>query len=352
VWRHLADWLYRQGSLARAKQQGFEFGVVVDVEDPWKMGRIRVRFPWHYPGDMSDWALPASGAMGNEIGSTFNIPQVDDLVLCIFYGGDITRPAYTGSIWTGGGVGPRGAIKPRTTIIKGYEPQAPNPDSYDPMVQPDPAPKPYPEPAEGPWLSNDPKTRVNGFKTFGGLRLLLEEMKRRLRIWTHPDTPFKLKVEHFDGDSVDPPRSTPYHRAVVESPAGTQFEIEEDGSAANYVTRITFHTGLELRFEYLGAGATAHKVTLHDPGGEMVVLNEKDKRILIQDRDGAKMLFDAQAHKRTITDPAGNSVELDQPNQAIKLTSPGNIDISATGTLTLNGTAGVAVTSDGNINIG
>ena len=351
MWERFADWLYRRSSLNRAKQQGFEFGIVVDTEDPWKLGRIRVRFPWHYSEDMSDWALPATGAKSDGTGSTFGVPQVDDLVLCVFYGGDVTRPAYLGSIWTGGGIGPRGKIKPRATLIEGYEPQPPDPESYDPNLTPNTSPQSYAEPPTGAWITNDPTTRVHEFKTFGGLRLIWEEMKRRLRFWSHPTSPFALTIEHFDGDSVDPPRAVPYHRSRFESPKGTYVEIEEDDSVADYVTQVTFHTGLKIVLEQKTTAGT-HKMTLTTPGGEKLVIDEVNHTATLQDRGGGKVVLDEVNKTRQLVDPAGNTVTLDETAQSITVSSPGDIAVNATGTLTLNGGAGVDITSGGNINIG
>lgn len=270
----LGDWLVGQSRVLTARIMGFEFGVVKDVEDPWKLGRVRVRFPWHQGEAVSDWAPPAFLPQSDNSGSTFGVPQLDDLVLCVFYNGDLTRPAYLGGVWTPGGKSRLGAFLPRNSLVKGDSTQNAAP-SYDPSAPINQDPLNYPEPAPGAWITNDKTRRVNEWRSLGGLRLLLEEFKRRLRVWTHPSTPFKLTVEHFDDNSVQPPRSTPYHRFRIESPSGTVIEVEEDGVSATYTTRISHHAG--------------HKVELREGGGK--------SEIKLTDKDGSYLHLDAQGGK-------------------------------------------------------
>lgn len=334
VWQEIADLLVRKASVMRAKVLGFEFGVVVDTEDPWQLGRVRVKFPWHGENDMSDWAWPANGIASDGAGSTFHIPQVDDLVLCVFYGGDITRPAYLGGVWTPGGIGPRGQIKQRKSLVQGYQPQ--DPSGYDPTKSPNSSPQPYPEPATGAWITNDPTTRVHEFKTKGGLRLLWEEFKRRLRLWTHPSTAFTVEVDHFDGESIEPPRATPYHNMQVSSPKGTTVQIEEDEANGNYITKVQHHTGHKIVLHELNNGVTS-QVVIQNAGGEKITWDHVNQQLIIEDRGGGKIIFDALAKTRKLQDPAGSFVLLNEIDGSITIQAAGNLSILAGGTVTIDG---------------
>ncbi|MFQ5525163.1 MAG: phage baseplate assembly protein V [Thermoanaerobaculia bacterium] len=77
--------------------------VVVDIEDPEGLGRVRVRLPRGVEvGGASHeaWARVATMMAGNNRGTWF-IPDVDDEVLLVFEGGDPRRPYVVGALWNG-----------------------------------------------------------------------------------------------------------------------------------------------------------------------------------------------------------------------------------------------------------
>lgn len=88
----------------QAFQGGKLFGVVIGVvtnnQDPQKMGRVKVRYPWLNEADESFWARIATTMAGAKRG-TFFLPEVGDEVLLAFEHGDIRFPYVIGALWNG-----------------------------------------------------------------------------------------------------------------------------------------------------------------------------------------------------------------------------------------------------------
>lgn len=77
---------------------GIVIGLVTDLDDPERLGRVQVRFP--YLGDRrSDWAKLVSPMAGPDRGMFFR-PEVDDEVLVAFEHGDPRRSYILGSVWS------------------------------------------------------------------------------------------------------------------------------------------------------------------------------------------------------------------------------------------------------------
>ena len=75
-------------------------GVVTDVSDPKKIGRIRARVPAVLGEDVeSGWALPCVPAGGGKERGMLFLPQVGDTVWIEFAGGDVSRPIWVGTFW-------------------------------------------------------------------------------------------------------------------------------------------------------------------------------------------------------------------------------------------------------------
>lgn len=84
---------------ARAKRMhGVVVGVVTDNNDPGKLGRVKINFPWMSPDNVTDWTRIATFMSGAERGSYF-VPEIEDEVLVAFEHGDINRPFVIGSLW-------------------------------------------------------------------------------------------------------------------------------------------------------------------------------------------------------------------------------------------------------------
>ena len=80
--------------------EGIVLGIVTNNQDPEKVGRVKVKFPWLEDGDESYWARVATLMAGNDRG-TFFLPEVEDEVLVAFDHGDINHPYVIGTLWNG-----------------------------------------------------------------------------------------------------------------------------------------------------------------------------------------------------------------------------------------------------------
>lgn len=68
---------------------GTHIAEVTNVDDPKKLGRIKVRLEYQRQDEETDWISPRGGFQGNGYGSTFNFPVVGDKVRLDFLGGNI-----------------------------------------------------------------------------------------------------------------------------------------------------------------------------------------------------------------------------------------------------------------------
>lgn len=75
-------------------------GVVTNNNDPEKMGRVKLGFPWLAPFYETDWARVVQVGMGKEWGNLF-LPEVGDEVLVGFEFGDSRRPYVIGGLLNG-----------------------------------------------------------------------------------------------------------------------------------------------------------------------------------------------------------------------------------------------------------
>ena len=75
-------------------------GLVIDIEDPENLGRIRARVPEVLGEEQqSAWALPCSPYAGDNEGQ-FMIPAVGSGVWIEFEAGDVSRPIWSGCWWS------------------------------------------------------------------------------------------------------------------------------------------------------------------------------------------------------------------------------------------------------------
>jgi uncharacterized protein involved in type VI secretion and phage assembly len=81
----------------RDKTGGVVIAKVIDVNDPEKAGRIRVRYPW-LDDTHTEWAPVASIMAGPDRGC-FVMPEVDDEALVAFELGDWDHPIVVGFLW-------------------------------------------------------------------------------------------------------------------------------------------------------------------------------------------------------------------------------------------------------------
>ena len=77
---------------------GVVTALVTNVDDPEKLHRVKLKFPWLTETDESDWARVATPMAGKERG-LYLLPEVDDEVLVAFEHGDPRFPYVVGSLW-------------------------------------------------------------------------------------------------------------------------------------------------------------------------------------------------------------------------------------------------------------
>lgn len=89
-----------QSEKQKNRINGVVVGIVTNNDDPEKLGRVKVRFPWLSDENESSWARIATPMAGNDRGIYF-LPELDDEVLVAFQQGDIGYPYIIGSLWNG-----------------------------------------------------------------------------------------------------------------------------------------------------------------------------------------------------------------------------------------------------------
>lgn len=77
---------------------GVAIGLVTNLKDPDKLGRVKVTYPWLGKGIESDWVRVAGPMAGKSRGICF-LPEVNDEVVVAFEHGDPHRPYVIGSLW-------------------------------------------------------------------------------------------------------------------------------------------------------------------------------------------------------------------------------------------------------------
>jgi hypothetical protein len=95
----LEDLVIDLAELVNSKYFGKYRGIVKNVEDPKKIGRITAEVPEIYEDKESPWASPSSPIAGPSYGFCM-LPKEGDGVWIEFEGGDISRPIWTGFWWS------------------------------------------------------------------------------------------------------------------------------------------------------------------------------------------------------------------------------------------------------------
>lgn len=77
---------------------GVYVGIVTDIKDPEKLGRIKVKIPIIDDKNSLDWARMTTFMSGKNYGAVF-FPEVGDEVVVAFQMGDIRQPIIIGTLW-------------------------------------------------------------------------------------------------------------------------------------------------------------------------------------------------------------------------------------------------------------
>jgi phage baseplate assembly protein V len=80
------------------RENGILIGTVLDLQDPEKLGRVKLRLP-QFDDQQTDWARVAAPMAGKDRGFFFQ-PEVGDEVLVAFENGDPRRAYVLGALWS------------------------------------------------------------------------------------------------------------------------------------------------------------------------------------------------------------------------------------------------------------
>lgn len=78
--------------------RGVMIATVTNIDDPDKLGRVKLKFPIRENEHETDWAPIASLMAGSNMGTLF-IPEVGDEVLVAFHLGYLDQPFVIGALW-------------------------------------------------------------------------------------------------------------------------------------------------------------------------------------------------------------------------------------------------------------
>jgi phage protein D len=85
------------------KIDGVVVGLVTNLNDPERLGRVKVKFPWMVDDSgieiESTWAKVSSPMAGQDKKGFYYLPEVEDEVLLAFEHVDINRPYVVGTLW-------------------------------------------------------------------------------------------------------------------------------------------------------------------------------------------------------------------------------------------------------------
>src|SRR5678816_1340067 len=90
-----------RGGMLDAVQFGLHYGIVCQNKDPDNLDRIKIRLPWLDDGDtdQTHWAQLMTPMEGKQFG-WITLPDIDDVVVVMFIGGDISQPVIVGGVWS------------------------------------------------------------------------------------------------------------------------------------------------------------------------------------------------------------------------------------------------------------
>lgn len=93
--------------------EGVTVGLVMNLDDPEKLGRIKVKYTLLDGEPVSNWARIATPLASSAAGMFFQ-PEIDDEALVIFESGNMSRPYIIGFLWNGSNKPPEEVMEKRT----------------------------------------------------------------------------------------------------------------------------------------------------------------------------------------------------------------------------------------------
>lgn len=142
-------------------QLGLHYGIVCQNKDPDNLDRVKVRLPWLDGGDtdQTHWAQLLTPMEGQKFG-WYTVPDIDDVVVVMFIGGDVSQPVVIGGVWS----------------------------------KPDQAPEP----------NEDGKNNFRGYRSRSGHRLILDDSPKTKVVIADKTAKNMFGVGEFDKDGAGP----------------------------------------------------------------------------------------------------------------------------------------------------
>lgn len=78
---------------------GVAIATVVNNEDPEKLGRVKLSYPWLDQSMETDWVAVAQPHAGKDRG-IFWMPEPNDELVVAFFHGDFSKPVVIGALWS------------------------------------------------------------------------------------------------------------------------------------------------------------------------------------------------------------------------------------------------------------
>jgi uncharacterized protein involved in type VI secretion and phage assembly len=215
-------------------QYGLHYAIVCQNKDPENLDRIKVRFPWLDGGDtdQTHWAQLLTPMEGKKFG-WYVLPDIDDVVVVMFIGGDINQPVIVGGVWS----------------------------------KPDFSPEP----------NEDGKNNFRGYRSRSGHRLILDDTAKTKVVFADKTTKNMFGVGEFDKDGAGP-NVCGIYKPPMSGTKGVSFSTMEgklditckDGKFSvtadqnikiNAKTTIDINAGSEIMID----GSSATKLTSDSP---------------------------------------------------------------------------------------
>jgi uncharacterized protein involved in type VI secretion and phage assembly len=96
---------------------GVTIAIITNIQDPKKLGRVKVKFPLLSMADESDWVRVLTLLAGQEQGF-YCLPQVNDEVLVAFEQGNPQRPYVLGALWSANAMPPKASVSQRQWVSR------------------------------------------------------------------------------------------------------------------------------------------------------------------------------------------------------------------------------------------
>jgi uncharacterized protein involved in type VI secretion and phage assembly len=212
-----------------AVQYGLHYAIVCQNKDPENLDRIKVRLPWLDAGDtdQTHWAQLLTPMEGKKFG-WFVLPDIDDVVIVMFIGGDSSQPVIVGGVWS----------------------------------KPDFSPEP----------NEDGANNFRGFRSRCGHRMVFDDTKSGTKLWfADKTTKLMVGMGKFAKDGAGPnicavwkpPMSGEGGISIssmegkMEITAKTKLSIKGENVKINAKTTIDIKAGSDLQME----GSSSAKLT-------------------------------------------------------------------------------------------